>query len=395
MNAIKVCIIILLVEFSLLVTSNDYCHRLNFDSFADTFINKDMDMCTMFIQSYTGSIDLNRTVKDYLLRSLPYQYLYDGHLHTFTQYQNDYTFILASTIDKIEKQNEDHEKSKYKQNVNEELKNENSDEKFGELNYEFIDWNRSPTEIYDDILKNFHVDKYCDSILTFYLTFPSYPESNTLIEFIQNFQKHSNNPHSSSISGNQNLQYRQNINPSFLSIVDQLPLAIFQLLLAKQRNIRLVFCGHALGGTIAQLSTLHLLSKGIKSHPIQLRSISIGSLFFSKELTIQYVKNHHFEKYFINIYHEIDPIPVLFNSAEFLTYLISTGEQNSNFFSTIKSYFWQSENLIKKHQSYLTNILAWLCSSIANRYSKMSPELCNPKAVDATLTTIQKAIVHI
>ena len=392
---IKVSIIVFLVEFVILYAEADVCQRPNFDTLDDTFINKDMDICTMFIQSYTRSIDMNQTIKNYLLRHLPYTYISDGHLHRFSQYENDYSFLLASTINKIEIQTEDHQKSKYKQNVTDELDKDNQDESYNEINYEFIDWSQSSTEIYQSIVKNFHISEECNSIVTLYLTFPSYPQDNGLVNFLEAFQGNTNKTSSSSINGNQNLQYRPNINPSFLSIVDQLPLAVFQQLLEQQPNIRLVFCGHALGGTIAQLSTLHLVSKGIQSHRNRLRSISIGSLFFSKQLTIEYVKNHHFEKHFINIYHELDSIPVLFNSAEFLSYLIQTDTKDNSIWSWFLSYVGITDDLIKEHRSTLTHVMSWLCSGIAAKYSRISPKICNPEKINAALTGLQQAVGHI
>lgn len=96
MALIRIDTVIILIQTFALRTSSDSCQRPSFDTSEDIFMNKDVDMCTMFIQSYTRSIDMSRTVKDYLLRYLPYSYLSDGHLHTL---------VNMKTIDKVVKSN--------------------------------------------------------------------------------------------------------------------------------------------------------------------------------------------------------------------------------------------------------------------------------------------------
>ncbi|CAF0792519.1 unnamed protein product [Adineta steineri] len=271
------------------------CRNPNLQIPDDLSINKDVDICTMFMQSYSGSIDMGVTVKDYLLKYLPKTYLDDGHLRLFTQYEKNYTFLLATAIDHMSIENDDHKKKYY----NKEIDNQDKEEKKTNFQYLSINWNESNSEILQNIAQKFEIIQECSSTITFYLTFPSYPEKDLLSNFLKTFKTASITPPSSfSSNNNDNLYYRNNIDPSFLSFVDILPLPIFQELLRQYSNVRLVLCGHGLGGTVAQLSTLHLLSKEVTLHHAKLRSISVGSLFFAKEETKAFINNHHLEKHF-------------------------------------------------------------------------------------------------
>lgn len=87
---------------------------------------------------------------------------------------------MASAID----QNVDHMK-----NINDGSQVGKIYDKYNQLHYISIDWNRNSHEILDDIIKKFKIAEECNSIITFYLTFPSYPKNNSLLNYFNNFQK--------------------------------------------------------------------------------------------------------------------------------------------------------------------------------------------------------------
>ena len=368
----------------------DFCGNPNLELFDDDmYMSKDIDMCMMFMQSYVDSIDMNITVKDYLLKYLPYSYVYNGHLHSFTQYQNNYTFLLASAIN----QNENHlEKNTSKSQMNDTI---NHNQK--QLNYISINWEQSSYEIYDTICKRFQIDGDCNSRPTLYVTFPSYPENNLLLNFFQNFQNKLEIP----LNDANNLQYRYDVDPSFLSIIDVLPLVIFQEILQHHPFVRIVFCGHGLGGTMAQLSTLHTLSKQSDSHPTQLRSITVGALFFARKTTVDYIQNRHLEKHFINIYHEMDVIPFLFNMAGLLSQSVSMMEQGKivtakeDLWTSVTNFFVSGKNKTPLHQSHLKNLLAWLCHSLTANYASISSKICEPTVIGTALDLFKKSLSFI
>ncbi|CAF0951489.1 unnamed protein product [Adineta steineri] len=381
-------LIIFIVAFVLLppyVVTN-FCYRPNYELFDDMYMSKDTDMCTMFMQSYIDSVDMKISVKDYLMKYLPYKYLSNGHLHSFTEYRNkNYTFLLTSAIDQNQ---ENFEKVKYQFQV------DNGNDNKKELHYISINWDRKSSDILDDIRQKFKIIEQCNSTITFYLTFPSYPENSLLLKFFENFQKKLNIP----INDPNALPYRHDIDPSFLSMVDSLPLVIFQQLLRQHHNVRIVLCGHGFGGTIAQLSTLHILSKEANLHYTQLRSITLGALFFARKQTIDYIENHHVEKHFINIYHEMDVIPSLFNMAELLSQSASMKEQvkiikaGGGLWATLTSWLPGGGNKIMQPQSHLKHLITWLCHSLTAYYSSLSSTICQPFIVDTAFDFFKKSL---
>ncbi|CAF4175023.1 unnamed protein product, partial [Adineta steineri] len=231
---------IIILEYLIPCVYTDVCRKPNLQIPDDLSINKDVDICTMFMQSYSGSIDMGVTVKDYLLKYLPKTYLDDGHLRLFTQYEKNYTFLLATAIDHMSIENNDHKKKYY----NKEIDNQDKEEKKTNFQYLSINWNESNSEILQNIAQKFEIIQECSSTITFYLTFPSYPEKDLLSNFLKTFKTASiTSPSSFSSNSNDNLYYRNNIDPSFLSFVDILPLPIFQELLRQYSNVRLVLCG--------------------------------------------------------------------------------------------------------------------------------------------------------
>jgi hypothetical protein len=307
-----VYIFIVALEYLSSYANNEHCHKTNFQPFDEDYIYKDVDMCTMFIQSYSGSVNMNMSLVDYLLEYTPQVYIHDGHLHLLTEYEKNNTFILTSTVNHVVMESERHEKNKYDQFHDDDHAHiEDVDNEWQHLS---MSWEQSPDKIVKDITNRFGITENCNSIVTFYVTFPSYPETDILSTFFKQFQYPLNKSFSSfSLNDKDNSPYRNNIHPSFLSFVDSLPLIVFRQLLRQYSNVRFIFCGHGLGGTVAQLSTLHLLSTDINLHDNQLRSISMGSLFFAGEETSKFIETHSLEKHFINIHHEMDLIPSLFN----------------------------------------------------------------------------------
>jgi hypothetical protein len=264
-----------------------------------------------------------------------------------------------------------------------------------------IDWNQSYDELFKDISEKFQIIEDCDSSITLYLTFPSYPENNLLLNFFKSFQNPSSTFTSSmNLNNDKDFYYRNNVDPSFLPFVDALPLPVFQQLLRQYSNVRLVLCGHGLGGTVAQLSTLHLLSTEFSTHHTKLRSISFGSLFFAKEDTLKLIKEHHFEHHFINIYHEMDVLPSLFNVAGFLSKVsLSIVEQKTllwlwNKFVSVKSFLLNTENPIEKHHFYIKYMLTSLCESLMIHYLNLSSKVCEPSIIEQTLNVLGEALKY-
>lgn len=388
-------LLIIVIEIELSYVLSDSCSKEKFEVFDDYYIYKDVDMCTMFMQSYSDSISMNMSVVDYLLKYIHHSYINDGHLRIFSEYSNNYSFILATTVDQI--QNNDHNKKKYQRKMSNEFKNDES----VEWEYKSINWNQSYDQLFTDISEKFQISEDCSSSITLYLTFASYPQNNLLLKFLKNFQSSSNIPPISNVlNDDKNFYYRNNIDVSFLSLIDGLPLPIFQQFLRQYANVRLVLCGHGLGGTIAQLSTLHLLSTGFNVHHSKFRSISLGSLFFGKENTVKFIKEHHFDHHFINIYHEMDLIPSLFNVASVLSKIILSNSEEkqsttvSKMFDAVKSFVFSKDDPIEKYRFYLKHILTSLCKTITTHYSTLSPQLCKSLYVDNTINFLKESLKY-
>ncbi|CAF1310799.1 unnamed protein product [Rotaria sordida] len=324
-------------------------------------------------------------------------YLEDGSLRFFTQYEKNYTFLLLSGLDHSSTENE-HQRKKY---YSKDTDNQSIEDTKTNFQYLEINWNQSYSEILHNIVDKFKINQDCSSTITFYLTFPSYPKQDLLSNFFKKFQTISNIS-SSSVNNNDNLFYRNGIDSSFLTFIDVLPLPIFQELLRQYANVRLVLCGHALGGTVAQLSTLHLLSKEVTLDYVKLRSISLGSLFFAKEETINFIKDHHLEKYFINIHHEMDAIPSLFNIAEMLTKLAIISDQEEATTSKWKivqffTFIWLSltSHQLENHRIHLEHIIVWLCRSLTTQYQTIPQKICEPSVIRTTFDLLKKSINYV
>lgn len=366
-------------------SSIDVCSRQPYKQLDHEYLPKDIDMFTLFIQSHVDSIDMKTSLKSYLLKYLPYKYIQDGHLRSLTQFDKNYTFLMVSSIDQYDK----------------EVENKPSYTESTQLNYVSIDWSKNTSDILDDIINKFQISETCNTIITLYLAFPSYPEKKLLSNFFRSFERKPNQAPVPTDDVN-HLSYRQYIHPSFLDFIDRLPLAVFQQLLLSHTNVRLVTCGHGFGGTIAQLSTLHLLLKGMDLHYTQLRSISLGSLFFSNEKLINYIKQRHFDQHFINIYHEMDVIPSLFNVAELLSQSIKLLETENktptfleNIFNTVKFLITSTSDPVKLRHSSMKNLLSWLCHSLIKSYASLSQEICDPLTIDKGLAAFTKALSFI
>ena len=158
-DTINFYMFITLTIFRQISTTDDVCYSQQFKQLDHEYLAKDTDMCTLFVQSYVDSIDMNMSPKNYLLKYIPYKYLHDGHLRSLTQFHSDYNFLMASTIDQHDQNFEKHQSFTEKT----------------QLSYVTIDWNKNASEIFDDIIEKFQIHETCDTTITVYLTFPSYP----------------------------------------------------------------------------------------------------------------------------------------------------------------------------------------------------------------------------